>query len=173
MLYVLPLPSKERGSLLCLTIWHRVIAHWVKKVILVGADLRNPQLHKFLNQKRENIGLTTYLSNENFNDIDSLITKATKPGGLDYLLTGAIPPNPSELLMRSRTKELLDILKQSYDLIIIDSAPLLLVSDTTALLPLCDSVVYVTRSQYSEKKTFSFILNMQHKRKRSSFWYGA
>ena len=134
-----------------------------KKVILVGADLRNPQLHKFLNQKRENIGLTTYLSNENFNDIDSLITKATKSGGLDYLLTGAIPPNPSELLMRSRTKELLDILKQSYDLILIDSAPLLLVSDTTALLPLCDSVVYVTRSQYSEKKTFSFILNMQQR----------
>ena len=134
-----------------------------KKVILVGADLRNPQLHKFLNQKRENIGLTTYLSNENFNDIDSLITKATKPGGLDYLLTGAIPPNPSELLMRPRTKEFLDILKQSYDLILIDSAPLLLVSDTTALLPLCDSVVYVTRSQYSEKKTFSFILNMQQR----------
>jgi len=134
-----------------------------KKVILVGADLRNPQLHKFLNQKRENIGLTNYLSNENFNDIDSLITKATKPGGLEYLLTGAIPPNPSELLMRSRTKELLDILKQSYDLIIIDSAPLLLVSDTTALLPLCDSVVYVARSQYSEKKTFPFILNMQQR----------
>ena len=87
----------------------------------------------------------------------------TKSGGLDYLLTGAIPPNPSELLMRSRTKELLDILKKSYDLIIIDSAPLLLVSDTTALLPLCDSVVYVTRSQYSEKKTFSFILNMQQR----------
>ncbi|MDB4114588.1 polysaccharide biosynthesis tyrosine autokinase [Flavobacteriaceae bacterium] len=134
-----------------------------KKVIIVGADLRNPQLHKFLNQKRENIGLTTYLSNENFNDINSLITKADTPGGLDFLLTGAIPPNPSELLMRPRTKELLDILKQSYDLILIDSAPLLLVSDTTALLPLCDSVVYVTRSQYSEKKTFSFILNMQQR----------
>ena len=132
-----------------------------KKVILVGADLRNPQLHKFLNQKRENIGLTTYLSNENFNDIDSLITKADTPRGLDFLLTGAIPPNPSELLMRPRTKELLDMLKQSYDLILIDSAPLLLVSDTTAILPLCDSVVYVTRSQYSEKKTFPFILDMQ------------
>ena len=140
-----------------------------KKVILVGADLRNPQLHKFLNQKRENIGLTTYLSNENFNDVDSLITKAATPGGLDFLLTGAIPPNPSELLMRPRTKELLDILKQSYDLIIIDSAPLLLVSDTTALLPLCDSVVYVTRSQYSEKKTFSFILNMQQREKVPPF----
>ena len=65
--------------------------------------------------------------------------------------------------MRSRTKELLDILKQSYDLILIDSAPLLLVSDTTAILPLCDSVVYVTRSQYSEKKTFPFILDIQQR----------
>ena len=134
-----------------------------KKVILVGADLRNPQLHKFLNQKRENLGLTTYLSNQNYNDIPSLITKSATPGGLDYLLTGAIPPNPSELLMRSRFKKLLEELKQSYDVILIDTAPLLLVSDTTAILPHCDSVVYVTRSQYSEKKTFSFILNMQQR----------
>jgi len=134
-----------------------------KKVIIVGADLRNPQLHKFLGQKRENVGLTTYLSNQNYNDIPSLITKSATPGGLDYLLTGAIPPNPSELLMRSRFKQLLEELKQSYDLILIDTAPLLLVSDTTAILPHCDSVVYVTRSQYSEKKTFSFILNMQQR----------
>ena len=134
-----------------------------KKVILVGADLRNPQLHKFLGQKRENVGLTTYLSNQNYNDIPSLITKSATPGGLDYLLTGAIPPNPSELLMRSRFKKLLEELKQSYDVILIDTAPLLLVSDTTAILPLCDSVVYVARSQYSEKKTFSFILNMQQR----------
>jgi len=134
-----------------------------KKVLIVGADLRNPQLHKFIDQKRENRGLTTYLSNENFTDIDSLITKATTDGDLDYLLTGAIPPNPSELLMRPRTKELLEVLKQSYDFIIIDSAPLLLVSDTTAILPICDSVVYVTRSQYSDKKLFSFILDMQQR----------
>jgi capsular exopolysaccharide synthesis family protein len=134
-----------------------------KKVILVGADLRNPQIHKFMGVKRENIGLTTYLSDENFNDIDSLITNATTDGGLDYLLTGAIPPNPSELLMRPRMKDLLEVLKQSYNFIIIDSAPLLLVSDTTALLPTCDSVVYVTRSQFSEKKLFPFILEMQQR----------
>ena len=139
-----------------------------KKVLLVGADLRNPQLHKFIGQKRENIGLTTYLSNENYNDIDSLITKTTD-GKLDFLLTGAIPPNPSELLMRPRMNELLEILKQSYDFIIIDSAPLLLVSDTTAILPICNSVVYVTRSQYSEKKLFPFILEMQQREKVPPF----
>ena len=132
-----------------------------KKVLLLGADLRNPQLHKFLGRQRENIGLSSYLSDESFNDIDALITNEDTLGGLDYLLTGAIPPNPSELLMLSRMKELLDILKQRYDFVIIDSAPLLLVSDTTALLPLCDLVVYVTRAQFSEKKIFPFILDMQ------------
>ena len=131
-----------------------------KKVIIVGADLRNPQLHKFLGQKRENSGLSTFLSDPT-TAIDSLITKATTPGGLDYLLTGVIPPNPSELLMRPEMKVLLEQLKQHYDYIIIDSAPLLLVSDTTPLLPLCDMVVYVARAQYSEKKTFPFILDMQ------------
>ena len=131
-----------------------------KKVIIVGADLRNPQLHKFLDQKRENIGLSTYLRDPTI-DIDSLITKANTPGGLDYMLTGVIPPNPSELLMRSDMKTLIDILKQSYDYIIIDSAPLLLVSDTTPLLPLSDLVVFVARAQYSEKKTLPFIIDMQ------------
>ena len=131
-----------------------------KKVIMVGADLRNPQLHKFLGKKRENSGLSTFLSDPT-TAIDSLITKATTPGGLDYLLTGVIPPNPSELLMRPEMKVLLEHLKQRYDYIIIDSAPLLLVSDTTPLLPLCDMVVYVARAQYSEKKTFPFILDMQ------------
>ena len=131
-----------------------------KKVIIVGADLRNPQLHKFLDQKRKNIGLSTYLRDPT-TDIDSLITKANTPGGLDYMLTGGIPPNPSELLMRSDMKTLIDILKQSYDYIIIDSAPLLLVSDTTPLLPLSDLVVFVARAQYSEKKTLPFIIDMQ------------
>ena len=82
-----------------------------KKVIIVGADLRNPQLHKFLGQKRENRGLSTFLSDPT-TAIDSLITKATTPGGLDYLLTGVIPPNPSELLMRPEMKVLLEHLKQ-------------------------------------------------------------
>lgn len=76
---------------------------------------------------------------------------------MDYLLSGAIPPNPAELLMRPRMKELLEILKQRYEVIIIDSAPLLLVSDTSSLLPLSDVVVYVVRAQYSDKNILPFI----------------
>ena len=128
-----------------------------KKTVIVGLDLRKPKIFDDFKVKN-NKGAVNYLINDS--DLDGIIHQTHIPN-LDVILSGPIPPNPSELLMRPRTKELLDILKQSYDLILIDSAPLLLVSDTTALLPLCDSVVYVTRSQYSEKKTFPFILDMQ------------
>jgi capsular exopolysaccharide synthesis family protein len=128
-----------------------------KKVILIGGDLRNPQVHSLLGIERGNLGLSTFLNDVNYNDLDKLIVKGKSIDEIDYLLSGAIPPNPSELLMRPRMKELLEILKSSYDLIIIDTAPLLLVSDTTPLLPLCDFVVYVSRSQYSDKNIFPFI----------------
>ena len=132
-----------------------------KKVILIGADLRNPQLHNLLGIKRENLGLSTFLNDVNYNDLDKLIVKGKSIDEMDYLLSGAIPPNPSELLMRPRMKELLEILKSSYDFIILDTAPLLLVSDSSALLPLSDLVIYMTRAQYSDKNIFPFIKDMQ------------
>lgn len=131
-----------------------------KSVILIGADLRNPQLHNRLGIKRINLGLSTFLSDENYNDIDSIITKGEGAQEMDYLLSGAIPPNPAELLMRPRMKELLEMLKERYQIIIVDSAPLLLVSDTTPLLPLADLVVYVVRAQYSDKNIFPFIQDL-------------
>ena len=134
-----------------------------KKVILVGADLRNPQLHNRLGIERSSLGLSTYLSDESFNDIDTLINKGEGSNPLDFLLSGAIPPNPSELLMRPRMKELIEVLKLKYDFIIIDSAPLLLVSDTTALLPISDLVVYVCRAQFSDKNIFPYIKDLQNR----------
>ena len=134
-----------------------------KKVILVGGDLRNPQLHNRLGIERSSVGLSTYLSDESFTDIDSLITKGKGTNPMNYLLSGAIPPNPSELLMRPRMKELMEKLKSNYDFVIIDSAPLLLVSDTTALLPISDLVMYVCRAQYSDKNIFPFIQDLQNR----------
>jgi len=140
-----------------------------KKVILIGADLRNPQVHNLLGIERGNLGLSTFLNDVNYNDLDKLIVKGKSIDEIDYLLSGAIPPNPSELLMRPRMKELIEILKSSYDLIIIDSAPLLLVSDTTPLLPLCDLVVYVSRAQYSDKNIFPFIKEMHSRENMPPF----
>ena len=140
-----------------------------KKVILIGADLRNPQLHTLLGIERGNLGLSTFLNDVNYNDLDKLILKGKSIYEIDYLLSGAIPPNPSELLMRPRMKELLEILKSSYDLIIIDTAPLLLVSDTSPLLPLSDFVVYVTRAQYSDKNIFPFIKEIHGRKNMPPF----
>ena len=109
------------------------------------------------------MGLSTYLSDESFTDIDSLITKGKGSNPMHFLLSGAIPPNPSELLMRPRMKELVEKLKSNYDFIIIDSAPLLLVSDTTALLPISDLVVYVCRAQFSDKNIFPYIKDLQNR----------
>mgnify|MGYP002636495000 CR=1 FL=1 len=134
-----------------------------KKVILVGGDLRNPQLHNRLGIERSSVGLSTYLSDESFTNIDSLITKGKGTNPMNYLLSGAIPPNPSELLMRPRMKELVEKLKSNYDFVILDSAPLLLVSDTTALLPISDLVMYVCRAQYSDKNIFPFIQDLQNR----------
>lgn len=134
-----------------------------KKVVLLGCDLRNPQIHTRMGVSRTSSGVTTYLADENFNDIDSLIIKGNSSSEIDIVLSGAIPPNPSELLMRPRMKELLDQLANLYDIVIIDSAPLLLVSDTTSLLPISDLVVYVCRAQYSEKQIFPFINELQNR----------
>jgi len=140
-----------------------------KKVLLIGADLRNPQIHTLLGIERGNLGLSTFLNDVNYNDLDKLIVKGKSVNDMDYILSGAIPPNPSELLMRPRMKELLEILKSSYDIIILDTAPLLLVSDTTPLLPLCDLVVYVSRAQYSDKNIFPFIRDMHSRENMPPF----
>ena len=140
-----------------------------KKVILIGADLRNPQLHNLLGIERGNLGLSTFLNDVNYNDLDKLILKAKSINEMDYLFSGSIPPNPSELLMRPRMKELLEKLKLSYDIIILDTAPLLLVSDTSALLPLSDLVIYVTRAQFSNKNIFPFIRDMKSRQNMPPF----
>ncbi len=140
-----------------------------KKVILLGCDLRNPQIHTRIGVDRTSTGISTYLADENYNDIDSLIIKGNSSKEIDIMLSGVIPPNPSELLMSPRMKLLLDHLNNLYDMIIIDSAPLLLVSDTTCLLPISDLVVYVCRAQYSEKQIFPFITELTSRPNMPSF----
>ena len=131
-----------------------------KKVLLIGADLRNPQLHNRLGIERSPKGLSTYLSNPSDADINALISIRDKDP-VHYLLSGAIPPNPSELLARPSFGTLIEALKQQYDLVMIDSAPMMLVSDTAPILPLCDLVVYVSRAQYTDKNVFPFIKDVQ------------
>jgi capsular exopolysaccharide synthesis family protein len=134
-----------------------------KKVILVGADLRNPQLHRKLDIDRPNLkGVTNYLYDTNV-QIEDIKVKHLADANLnfDIIFSGTIPPNPAELLSNGRFEILLNQIKNDYDYIIVDTAPTLLVADTTLILHLADTVLYVTRANFTEKKLLQFISNLK------------
>ena len=134
-----------------------------KKVLLIGADLRNPQIHNILgyNRKSTDKGLSSLL-------VDSALSPKAHiskvmgsfDGTLDILYSGPIPPNPAELLGSKAFTDLLDLLKNDYDYIFIDSAPLLLVSDSIPLIKYADLVLYTTRADYTDKKIAPFVLKL-------------
>ena len=98
------------------------IANTGKKVLLVGADIRNPQLQRYLPNADRSAGVTEFLVNKNL-VVEDLIQSTDIHRNLSILLSGSIPPNPAELWRQGRTEELFARLKEQYDYVIIDSAP--------------------------------------------------
>ncbi len=142
-----------------------------KKVLLIGADLRNPQLHGLINiDRKSNLnGLSTLIANASQEvSKDAIETLDLFNNQLDILLSGPIPPNPAELLNSRVFSNLLKVLKESYDYIIIDSAPLVLVSDTLPLLEHADLVLYTTRAHYTDKKLIPFIKGLVDDKKATN-----
>ena len=120
-----------------------------KKVIIIGADLRNPQLKRYV--ARGVLGLSEYLADEK-TTVDSIINHSGINSNLDIIDSGTIPPNPTDLLEDARLKLLIEDLVIRYDYVIIDSAPMMMVSDSFHILALADVLVYVTRAKYTEKQ---------------------
>jgi capsular exopolysaccharide synthesis family protein len=130
-----------------------------KKVLLIGADLRNPKVHSVIDISRKNNekGLSSLLVDSNL-ELKSLITSIDLFNSkLDILLSGPIPPNPAELLGSVAFDNLLELLKKDYDYIFIDSAPLILVSDTIPLLKHADLIIYTTRANVTDKKIGQYV----------------
>jgi len=128
-----------------------------KKVLLIGADIRNPQLHRYSDKvSKRTPGVTEFLTDDHLNLKDLTITSSTNPN-LDILLSGAIPPNPAELWMQDRTKTLFDEAKENYDLVIVDSAPTILVTDTLLINKYADVTTYVTRANYTDTSLLQFV----------------
>jgi len=117
-----------------------------KKIILIAADLRRSKLHKTFHMPNDK-GLSNYLANQC--EVDDIIRK-TGMDNLDLMLSGPVPPNPSELLHSSRMKVLIDDLKTRYDIIMIDTAPVGLVSDSIPLIRMSDINIFVIRSGKSK-----------------------
>ncbi len=132
-----------------------------KKVILVGADLRNPQLHKMLNISRHYKGVTNYL-HDTVTTLDDIIQNGSQYNlKSDFIFSGTIPPNPAELLSNGRFELLLEELKKQYDFVLVDTAPTLLVTDTTLIANLSDLIVFVIRANHTDKNLLHFINDLK------------
>ena len=126
-----------------------------KKVIIIGSDIRNPQLQRYNTARRGLRGLTEYLYDDK-TELNDIVHVTSFNPHCDVIYSGSIPPNPTELLSNGRYEELIKELKPNYDYIILDTAPLMLVTDTFLFADLADATVYVTRSGYTEKSLIEF-----------------
>ena len=126
-----------------------------KRVALVGMDIRSPKLASML-YLNEMPGVTSYLSRGDVS-LDQIAQPCKEVKGLDVFVGGAIPPNPSELLLSDRVKDFFNDLREHYDVIIVDSAPVAQVSDSFALDKYSNATVYVTRANYTRRNLIKFM----------------
>lgn len=108
-----------------------------KKVLIIDADLRKPRLHKIFETSNKK-GLTHVMLNN-----ESVKKHIVKLDQLDFLSSGAIPPNPSEILGSDKMKKMLEELKEEYEYVIIDSPPVSYVTDGALLSSFCDGTILV------------------------------
>ncbi|MCF6129909.1 polysaccharide biosynthesis tyrosine autokinase [Flavobacterium sp. AS60] len=141
-----------------------------KKVLLIGADMRNPQLHNYLTVKKNELGLQDYLYDTAI-DWHNVVKQNQLDTSLDIILSGTIPPNPAELLSNGRLDRLIAEAKKEYDYVIIDTAPTLLVTDTLIISQLVDTTLYVVRADYTPKKILEFSVNLSEKGKLKNMAY--
>jgi len=129
-----------------------------KKVVLVGMDIRKPMLATYFNLSSKG-HLTTYLSEPDVT-IDDIILPSGEHPNLDLIPCGTIPPNPAELLQSERVDELFVELRKRYDYILVDTAPVALVSDTYQLDRIADMTLFVCRYKYTPSEMIEYINNI-------------
>ena len=138
-----------------------------KKVMLVGCDIRKPALGHLFGTSNSKQGLTNLLRSEHVTA--ELLHKERCSSGvnanLDLLLSGPIPPNPTELLSRKTLKETLDLLCQEYDYVILDTAPVGLVTDTLALARYANVCCFVCRADYTPKANVAMLDSLAREEK--------
>ena len=127
-----------------------------KKVLLIGADLRNPQIHNYVDVEKRVDGLSNYLYDDGFDWKSALLKPFKEHPTHTVLIGGNLPPNPVQLLTNGRLDTLLNEAKKNYDYIIMDCAPTLLVTDTLLISHLADATVYLTRANHTEKELLEY-----------------
>ena len=126
-----------------------------KRVLLIGADLRNPQMQRYIEKPENYIGLSEYLSEEA--QIDGIVRRSNIHANLDMIYSGSIPYNPSELLRCDRLEYLFNEMKSRYDYILVDTAPSMLVADTAIISEFADLTLYLVKAGSTKKESLDFI----------------
>lgn len=127
-----------------------------KKVVIVGLDIRKPGLNKVFNIPRKELGITQYLSNPERNLMD-FVQASDVSRNLYILPSGTVPPNPTELLARDSLDKAVETLRKNFDYVILDTAPVGMVTDTLLIGRVADLSVYVCRADYTRKAEFTLI----------------
>jgi len=127
-----------------------------KKVVIVGLDIRKPGLNKVFNLPKKEYGITQFLTNSTVNLMD-LVHHSDINKNLYILPGGTVPPNPTELLARDGLEKAVEILRKNFDYVILDTAPVGMVTDTLLIGCVADLSVYVCRADYTRKTEFTLI----------------
>ncbi|MBF1638485.1 MAG: polysaccharide biosynthesis tyrosine autokinase [Prevotella sp.] len=138
-----------------------------KKVILVGLDIRRPRLAEQFGINDHKHGITNLLVKDNPNreDVEAQILPSGVNKNLDLLMAGPVPPNPAELIARNSLDTIIEILKEKYDYIMIDTAPVGLVTDTLQIARVTNVSVYMCRADYTPKASFAMINSLAKEEK--------
>ena len=138
-----------------------------KKVILVGLDIRRPRLAELFGINDHRHGITNLLVKDapTAADVQEQILPSGVNKNLDLLMAGPIPPNPAELIARSSLEAIIKALKDKYDYIMIDTAPVGLVTDTLQIARVADASIYMCRADYTPKSNFELINALANEKK--------
>ena len=136
-----------------------------KRTVIVGLDIRKPGLNKVFNISRRDNGITQYLSDPEHTPLIELCQPSTISPNLFILPGGVIPPNPTELVARETLDQAIETLKAHFDYIILDTAPIGVVTDTQLIARVADLSVYVCRAEYTHKSDYQFINDLKRENK--------
>lgn len=141
------------------------LAYLGKKVLVVGLDIRKPGLNRVFHLSHKAEGITNYLSDPDHVNIFDMVQHSDISPNLDILPGGPVPPNPTELVAGDVLDHAIDQLKERYDYVILDTAPIGMVTDTAIIARVADMCVYVCRANVTPKAGFVFInvLRDEHK----------
>lgn len=141
------------------------LAYMGKKVVIVGLDIRKPGLNKVFQISHKERGITQYLANPQHADLMEYCQPSTLSANLFILPGGTIPPNPTELVARQALDDAIETLKKHFDYIILDAAPIGMVTDTQLIARVADLSVYVCRSGYTIKSEFKLVNDLKSENK--------